>query len=140
MTLQAMAALHAACFTRPRPWSADEFAALIAAPGAIVVTGQRGFLIGRVVLDEAELLTIAVDPASRRQGIGQRLVSRFLAAAHQAGAATAYLEVASDNAAALALYAASGWIAAGCRPNYYAPGVDAAVMRIDTAAHAGTAR
>ena len=64
MTFDEMAALHGASFTMPRPWSAVEFAELLASPRVFALTtGAEGLLLGRVVVDEAELLTIAVDPA-----------------------------------------------------------------------------
>jgi ribosomal-protein-alanine N-acetyltransferase len=49
--------------------------------------------------------------------------------AGQGGAGTLFLEVAGDNAAALALYAAAGFEAIGLRKGYYATGADAVVMR-----------
>ena len=57
-----MAALHAACFAFPRPWSAAEFAALLADPLVFVQTLPGGFVMGRAVAGEAELLTVAVAP------------------------------------------------------------------------------
>lgn len=131
MTPAALAALHAACFTTPRPWSEAEFASVLAAPGALLLTSDHGFLLGRVAAGEAELLTLAVAPAARRTGEGRDLVRRFLAAAEGQGATVAFLEVASDNPAAQALYRATGWHEAGRRRGYYAPGVDALVLRRD---------
>lgn len=131
MTPYTLAALHAVCFRHPRPWRADEFAALLQTRGALLLTAPGGFLLGRAIGAEAELLTLAVDPAHRRHGIGGALADRFLAAARDAGAEAAFLEVASDNAAAQALYAGRGWQAAGRRKSYYAPGIDALVMRHD---------
>jgi len=57
---ESLARLHGACFTAPRPWSAAEFAALLASPGVILVSGAAGFARGRTAADEAELLTLAV--------------------------------------------------------------------------------
>lgn len=131
MTPAALAALHAACFTTPRPWSEAEFASVLAAPGALLLTSDHGFLLGRVAAGEAELLTLAVAPAARRTGEGRDLVRRFLAAAEGQGAEVAFLEVASDNPVAQALYRATGWHEAGRRRGYYAPGVDALVLRRD---------
>jgi ribosomal-protein-alanine N-acetyltransferase len=122
-----MAALHAAAFTRPRPWSEAEFAALLAAPGVFACTRAQGFALGRAIADEAELLTLAVHPEARRRGLGRALVAAFEAGARRAGARAAFLEVAADNAAALALYAGAGWRPAGRRPGYYA-GTDALVL------------
>lgn len=132
MTPAALAALHATCFTTPRPWSETEFASLLSDPLVFLLTEPQGLLLGRAVAGEAELLTLAVDPAARRQGIGARLVQGFLAAAQARGAETAFLEVAADNAAALALYAGSGFAEAGRRKSYYTrpdgTRIDAVVM------------
>lgn len=119
MTPAAMAALHGACFTTPRPWSEAEFAALLAEPSVFALTGADGLLLGRVVAGEAELLTLAVAPAARRQGAGARLVADFLAEATRRGAESAFLEVAESNAPARALYAAAGFALAGRRRRYY---------------------
>lgn len=119
MTPDDLAALHARCFVTPRPWTAAEFAGLLAAPGTFLLTESSGFLLGRVIAGEAELLTVAVDPLARRQGSGRALVAQFAAQARVRGAQTAFLEVAEGNEPARALYAACGWQAAGRRRGYY---------------------
>ncbi len=123
-----MAALHARCFTLPRPWSAAEIAEISGLPGSFLMLRPHGFLIGRTVLDEAELLTLAVDPDHRRQGIGRALLDHFAGQARSSGARSGYLEVASDNRAAQALYAAAGWRQSGLRRSYYGPGIDALIL------------
>lgn len=127
-----MAALHAASFTMPRPWSAAEIEALLAGAGVFVCAESAGFVMGRVAADEAELLTLAVGPEARRQGTGSRLVAAFLASARDRGAVRAFLEVAADNNAAIALYLQAGFAVCGRRRAYYrtATGqtVDALVM------------
>lgn len=133
MTPAALAALHARCFTTPRPFTEDEFAALLAAPGVFLCDAPGGFALGRAAAGEAELLTIAVAPEVRRRGTGRALLDRFEAAAAAAGAVTAFLEVAEVNAAARALYAAGGWRRLGRRRGYYrlpdGAAVDALVLR-----------
>lgn len=133
MTPGAMAALHAACFTTPRPWTEAEFAELLSQPRVFALSeGEAGVLLGRVVADEAELLTLAVAPGARRQGTGRRLVEGFLAEAARHGAMTGFLEVAAGNRAGLALYRACGFVESGRRPGYYhgPHGIeDAVVMR-----------
>jgi [ribosomal protein S18]-alanine N-acetyltransferase len=99
-----MAALHAAAMTTPPPWSEAEFAALLAAPGTFAMGDARAFALGRVVLDEAELLTLATHPLNRRTGLARAALAAFESAARTRGAATALLEVAADNAPAIALY------------------------------------
>jgi ribosomal-protein-alanine N-acetyltransferase len=116
-----LAALHARCFTTPRPWGEPDFAAFLQDPLAFLLTeGDAAFLLGRAVAGEAELLTLAVAPESRRLGLARKLVARFLYQSRLRAAETAFLEVAADNAPARALYAASGFTESGRRPNYYA--------------------
>ncbi|MCP1166939.1 GNAT family N-acetyltransferase [Limimaricola litoreus] len=121
MTVPAALALtHAAAFEGERGWSAEEFAGLVSAPGAILSGDAKSFVLGRVTLDEAEILTLATHPDHLRRGHARRALDAFHAAAHAAGARMAFLEVAEDNAAARTLYAAQGYAQAGRRPGYYA--------------------
>ncbi len=146
---QACAKIHAQSFGHP--WSADEFETLLAgrdviADGCMVQSWfgrllgtQRslaGFVLSRRVLDEAEILTIAVAPKYRRRGIANALLSAHLAALAAAGAKKAlFLEVEAGNDAALALYAHFGFYPVGDRKAYYrkgeAPAAAAIVMRRD---------
>jgi [ribosomal protein S18]-alanine N-acetyltransferase len=129
MSPEAMATLHARCFTdAPRPWTAPEFAALLAEPTSLLCTAPGGFALGRLAADEAELLTLAVDPGSRRRGIGRRLVAALEAAARARGAEAVFLEVAEGNAAARALYAACRYAEVGRRPGYYPGAVPSAAL------------
>ena len=130
MTPEALAALHARCFpAHPRPWSTGEFSELLDNRLNFLLIRPQGFLVGRVVADEAELLTLAVAPEARRMGLGRALLAEFAHTSTARGAREAFLEVASDNAPAIALYASAGWQRAGTRRDYYAPGIDAIVMR-----------
>jgi ribosomal-protein-alanine N-acetyltransferase len=127
MTTAEMAALHARAFTTPRPWSVLEFEALLASLHVFAEARPGGFALGRVVADEAELLTIAVEPALRRQGIGAALVAAVEATSRLRRARRIYLEVAEDNAGALALYRRSGFVETGRRRGYYRP-ADALIL------------
>ncbi|MFZ5752197.1 MAG: ribosomal protein S18-alanine N-acetyltransferase [Pseudomonadota bacterium] len=141
MTPAALAAIHAACFTVPRPWSAAELADLIASPSTLLAEATDGFALARVAADEAELLTIAVRPEARGRGLGSALLRDVLAAAAARGAGRMVLEVAADNAAALALYRREGFAECGRRKGYYAAPdgrrIDALIM---ARAEGGTAR
>ena len=120
MTPAALAALHARAFTTPRPWAEGEFVVFLSDPLAfLLVEGDAGFVLGRAVAGEAELLTIAVTPEARRLGLGRKLVGRFVYQARLRGADSAFLEVAEDNTAARRLYLASGFAEAGRRRGYY---------------------
>jgi ribosomal-protein-alanine N-acetyltransferase len=134
MTPESLAALHARCFTTPRPWSAAEFAGFQADPLVFLLSeGDAGFLLGRAVAGEAELLTLATAPEARRRGLGRKLVARFFYQARLRGSQTAFLEVAEDNAPARALYLATGFAEAGRRRAYYCrpdgTAIDALVYR-----------
>lgn len=120
MTPEAMAALHALCFP-DRPWSAAEFAQLTQARGMICHTspGHDGFILAQCVAPEAEILTIATAPEARRKGIARGLVEGLFTALPAVDVSELFLEVAEDNAAARALYAATGFAEAGRRRGYY---------------------
>ena len=126
--------IHAECFTTPRPWSQAEFDSLIADKTVFVSGDNIGFVMGRVIVDEAELLTIAVRPSARRTGQGRALLSAFIDTARARGAAMAFLEVAVDNTPAISLYKSAGFVESGRRPRYYkrpdGTAIDALVMQI----------
>ena len=114
-----LAAIHAVCFTLPRPWNAREIRALLDSPHVFALTESGGFLMGRAAAGEAELLTLAVLPAARRHGLGMRLVHDFVTMARSRDATRAFLEVAAGNAPALALYERAGFGQVGRRKAYY---------------------
>lgn len=120
MTPAQLAALHRHAFRTPPPWAEADFASLLADPLVfLLVEGDAGFLLGRTVADEAELLTLTVAPQSQRRGLGRKLVARFLYQARLRGAGRAFLEVWSENTAAIALYESAGFARVGLRRGYY---------------------
>lgn len=139
----AIAALHGALFDEP--WSAADVLGLVTGPTAVALlaTGDAerggarldGFLIGRLVADEAEILTLGVSHARRGRGLARALCGAFADRVHGAGARRVFLEVAADNVAALALYRRLGFAATGVRRGYYprlhAPAVDAQCMALE---------
>lgn len=131
MTPKALATLHECCFTLPRPWSANEFNSLLKSPHVFLITDAHGFLLGRATAGEAELLTLAVASDARRSGIGEKLTLLFANQARQRDATEAFLEVASNNYPAQALYTKLGWKKAGIRPGYYAQGIDALTLHLE---------
>jgi ribosomal-protein-alanine N-acetyltransferase len=127
----ALAALHRAAFVTDRAWSADEFATLLDSAYCHLNSTEHGFALWRAVAGEAELLTIATHPAHQRRRIATTLMQDWMDAA-SIRATTAFLEVAADNAPAIALYSRVGFDIIARRAGYYTRahgGVDALVMR-----------
>lgn len=114
-----LARIHAASFINARAWSEAEFADLLASPFVFVEATEHGFVLGREIAGECELLTIAVLPDAQGQGIGARLLDRFEQTSRARGAVLLFLEVAADNLSALSLYRRSGWNESGQRVGYY---------------------
>jgi len=130
------AALHALAFARP--WDRVEFERLLC-DRSVVADGlflgaedvPAGFVLSRVVLDEAEILTVTIAPEARGQGYAGALLKQHFEGLARAGARTVHLEVEEGNVPALALYRRLGFQVTGQRPAYY--------RRPDgTAAHACT--
>jgi [ribosomal protein S18]-alanine N-acetyltransferase len=118
--------------TSPRPWSdasfleeldrADRRYLVALAPDVV------GFAGLALQAGDAHVMTVAVHPDAQRLGVGRRLVRGLLAAASEAGAAAATLEVRTSNTPAVRLYRSAGFEAAGVRPGYYPDGEDAMIM------------
>ena len=117
MTPGLLCEIHATAFERP--WDEATFENLCRQAGVLAIGDRDGFVLIRTVADEAEILTLAVRPEARRRGLGADLVRRGADAARARGAMKLHLEVAEDNAAALALYRRSGFVEAGRRKDYY---------------------
>jgi [ribosomal protein S18]-alanine N-acetyltransferase len=127
-----MAAVHAAAFPPPEAWGEDAIALQLALPGSFgFVDGRGGMLLARALADAAEVLTLAVAPGARRQGIATRLLNTAIVEASTRGAATLLLEVSAANAAAQALYRRAGFSEVGRRHGYYADGSDGFVLRLN---------
>jgi ribosomal-protein-alanine N-acetyltransferase len=123
------ATLHALSFDEP--WSVGSFAVLLAQSGvAGWLWGEppAGLLLVRAVADEAEILTIAVSPAARRQRGANMMIEAALDVLRQGLTRRLFLEVAADNTAALALYRSTGFSPCGRRPGYYAKGATDAII------------
>lgn len=123
-----LAGIHARSFAIA--WSALDFSRFASDPQVeiyVAYDGRRlaGFIILRTVVDEAEILTLAVAPAWRRRGAGRKLVERARAAAERRGAKALFLEVAQVNEGALCLYERLGFTCVGRRERYYQSGKSA---------------
>lgn len=98
--------------------------AWVAEQNAIVL----GFLVARVVSDEMEILNLAVQPDSRRQGIGGELLQHIISWAGEIRVRRVFLEVRLSNTVARKFYEANGFVQTGIRPNYYSDPAEAALL------------
>jgi [ribosomal protein S18]-alanine N-acetyltransferase len=129
--LAELSAIHAESFATH--WSVQALSDLLATPGTFAHHLDGGFIVVRVVKEEAEILTLAVSRTKRRRGIAANLVRSAAARATQHGAGRLFLEVASRNLAARSLYGGLGFNEVGRRKDYYALGEgkfdDALILR-----------
>jgi [ribosomal protein S18]-alanine N-acetyltransferase len=103
--------------------------------GQIVLTAELngkicGFLVARIIGDEAEILNMAVGKMHRRHGIGSALLTAAISAAQAQNAKNIYLEVRESNSAAMCFYRQHGFEKASERRGYYSgPTENAVVMK-----------
>jgi ribosomal-protein-alanine N-acetyltransferase len=131
---RAFATLHGASFHRG--WSDGEFEQLlfdrnIVAHRALVGGHLVGFILSRLVLGEAEILSVAVASSWRGKGLARRLLDLNLRRLAGLGARTVFLEVDEGNVPARRLYQRAGFRDVGRRPGYYAPCQGALILRRD---------
>ena len=105
-------------------WSEPELRELPSLAGVSAYVSEHGniltgFVVGRRVLDEAEILNLAVRQSARRQGEGSSLLTRLLADFQRNKASRVFLEVRESNAGAISFYQALGFRAIGKRKDYY---------------------
>ena len=134
--IPALAALEPALFADDA-WSEQTWwAELAARPRRSYVVGERlGVVVGYAGVDRggevADVMTVAVAPVARGQGLGLRLMDWLVDAARCGGAEHLMLEVRADNEAAQRLYSRMGFEMLTVRRRYYQPGdVDAHIMRL----------
>ena len=131
--VEALAEIELSCFSDP--WSVSAFTYELTNPlSTWLVADQDGAIIGYVgsqaVLDEADVMNIAVIPQYRRQGVAKQLLQRLIQQLQSKGVHKLSLEVRASNAPAIALYTILGFEQVGRRPGYYRkPREDALIMR-----------
>lgn len=120
-----LAAIHATGFERG--WDALEFERMLADRLILAHLARpggkgtpTGFAMSRLVVDEAEILSVAVSPAARRAGLATSLLQHHLGRLVARGAKKVFLEVAEDNVAAIRLYQRHGFDEIARRNAYYA--------------------
>ena len=117
-----LAELHAASFARG--WSESEFEQMMRERNTLVhrqTIGRKtvGFAMSRMGADEAEILSIAIDPAYRGRGLSRSLLMTHLGHLAGRGVRTIFLEVEENNRAARRLYERAGFVVVGRRERYY---------------------
>ena len=128
-----IAALEKVCFTDP--WSENSIRYELTNPLSfwlVAMEGDRvaGYVGSQSVLDEADMMNIAVAPEFRRMGIAQGLAQRLTEALKEKGVRCLTLEVRVSNEPAITLYRKLGFSQVGRRPNYYrSPKEDALILR-----------
>ncbi|MBO7052979.1 MAG: ribosomal protein S18-alanine N-acetyltransferase [Alphaproteobacteria bacterium] len=120
-----LADLHKKCFPN-KPWSANDFADLKKS-GCEIIMSENGFVVWRTVADEAEIITIGVNPEMRRTGIASAMLAIVEKNVKNQGVIKIFLEVSATNTPAQKLYENTGYKTTGIRPKYY-DGVDAILM------------
>ena len=125
----ALSAIHARAFPQDECWNERIIAGQLSQPGVFgLIDARGGMLLARLAADEAEVLTVAVVPERRQQGLGAALLSRAADEARLRGAERIFLEVSTRNPAARGLYQQLGYQQIGRRKAYYADGSDALVL------------
>ena len=119
-----LAAIHASAFARP--WSTLDFERLLSERGVVAdglflgrTAKPAGFILSRIVLDEAEIITVAIAADTRGKGHARALLTRHLDALSRRGVARVHLEVEEGNGPAIALYRRAGFRETGRREGYY---------------------
>ena len=128
-----LAALEKQCFSDPWSVSAFEYELnnplslwLVAAEGDTVA----GYVGSQTVIDESDMMNIAVRPDFRRQGIAENLIESLIIMLNTRQSKSLTLEVRVSNTPAIRLYEKMGFIQVGRRPGYYRnPREDAYILR-----------
>ena len=128
-----VAALEKICFSDP--WSERSVASelenklaywLVALEGETVA----GYIGSQTVMEETDMMNVAVHPDFRRKGIAEALVDGLVAALKEKGSRCLTLEVRASNEPAIKLYEKLGFAQIGRRPKYYRnPREDALILR-----------
>lgn len=141
MIIETMNATHVAqiaqlekiCFSDP--WSEKSVASELNNPLALWLTaveGERvtGYIGSQTVMDETDMMNVAVHPDFRRRGIAEALVNELVARLKSRESRSLTLEVRASNLSAITLYEKLGFSQIGRRKNYYRnPREDALILR-----------
>ena len=114
------------------PWSAESLELMLTEQASALVALEDGRVIGYVgmmcVLDEGQIINVAVHPDARRRGVGRALMQAAEAYAKERGIVFLSLEVRESNIAARSMYSSLGWIEQGTRKGFYSHPVENACV------------
>lgn len=120
------------------PWSASQYKEEFSSPTRhfVVAVDEQQSIIGYAGVfapggAEADVLTVGVVPDHRGKGIARHLMAMLTDWAKQQGSTAMMLEVKVDNAEAIGLYVSLGYSKINTRMDYFGPGLDALVMRLE---------
>ena len=128
-----VADLETRCFSDP--WSEASIRGELDNPLSLWLVALEGdtvagYVGSQAVLDEADIMNVAVSPDYRRTGVAKALLKALQTALTARGVHSLTLEVRASNEPARALYASVGYVQVGRRPNYYhKPREDALILR-----------
>lgn len=128
-----IAELEAAIF--PDPWDYRSIVDLIITEGSMCFVAHDGerpvaYVIGRLIAPEGELYRVATHPDYRRRGVAYRLLDYSVKTSRGKGLESLFLEVRSQNIAAIKLYSAYGFEKIGIRRGYYKNPTDDAIIML----------
>ena len=117
-----VAALEKLCFSDP--WSEASITSELENPLSLWLIAEEdgavcGYVGSQTVLDETDMMNIAVRPDCRRKGIAAALITELVSRLKARGSRVLRLEVRESNFSAIALYEALGFTQLGLRKNYY---------------------
>ncbi len=123
----------------PDPWEADVLMSMCRSNTDklyAVVDSDNGekvvaYCCIQTVLDESEILRIAVVPEMRRKGIAKEFFAEVIGEIKKAGSVSVFLEVRCENLPAIGLYKSAGFEELCIRKNYYGKGQDASILKLN---------
>ena len=137
MTAVDLTAVIAIELQNPGPWNKTQLADELAHPASWQWLARTphsatvaGYIVGRTVAGEAEILRLAVDINYRRHGIAQKLLEHTFTELCRDAVDSCFLEMRAGNTAARLLYEKNGFQSIGIRYNYYNGPVEDAVVMI----------
>lgn len=117
------------------PWSERSIAGELQNPLAlwlVALDGEQviGYVGSQTVLDETDMMNVAVAAPYRRQGVARALITELIRQLARQGSRSLTLEVRASNQGAIGLYTRLGFVQTGCRPGYYRnPREDGLILR-----------